>query len=269
MAYVRLQLSNIALVRSLSAKSVSCNCEFLKTVFLILVLKNEEWFSWQPSNEKESPNSLQVSNRSPNILQSLNFMSRKAVLFSFAKLKLQPLNVQSVNLNSERSLSEKLQLLKMQFSYSPFVSVSFRSKVLSCMYVSSICLFCHLERCLVTLATNGSRLCEVADFQHKCSFEKLNLNLAINCHRGTAPAILQNRCYAFALLFLLFVLLSFCVGFVASWHGGSFAIFGLCVGLCELQMCHQTVMAVNILICLLLLGHPFVLRQANILLQVV
>src|SRR5690606_32623727 len=156
MACVRLQLSNIALVRSLSAKSVSCNCEFLKTVFLILVLKNEEWFSWQPSNEKESPNSLQVSNRSPNILQSLNFMSRKAVLFTFAKLKLQPLNVQSVNLNSERSLSEKLQLLKMQFSYSPFVSVSFRSKVLSCMYVSSICLFCHLERCLVTLATNGS-----------------------------------------------------------------------------------------------------------------
>src|SRR5690554_2131410 len=154
MACVRLQLSNTALVRSVSAKSVSCNCEFLKTVFLILVLKNEEWFSWQPSNEKESPNSLQVSNRSPNILQSLNFMSRKAVLFSFVKLKLQPLNVQSVNLNSERSLSEKLQLLKIQFSYSPFVSVSFRSKVLSCMYVSSICLFCHLERCPVTLATN-------------------------------------------------------------------------------------------------------------------
>jgi hypothetical protein len=38
------------------------------------------------------------------------------------------------------------------------------------------------------------RLCEVADFQHKCSFEKLNLNLALNCHRSTEPAILQNRC---------------------------------------------------------------------------
>jgi hypothetical protein len=45
-----------------------------------------------------------------------------------------------------------------------------------------------------TLAGNGFRLCEVADFQHKCSFEKLSLNLAQNCHRSTAPAILQNRC---------------------------------------------------------------------------
>src|SRR5690606_11732658 len=154
MACVRLQLSNIALVRSLSAKSVSCNCEFLKTVFLILVLKNEEWFSWQPSNEKESPNSLQVSNRSPNILQSLNFTSRNAVLLSFAKLKLQSLNVQSINLNSERSLSEKLQLLKMQFSYSPFVGKSSLSKVVSCVKLSCICLFCHFGWCSVTLATN-------------------------------------------------------------------------------------------------------------------
>ena len=43
-------------------------------------------------------------------------------------------------------------------------------------------------------AYNGSRLCEVADLQHKTSIEKLNLNLAPNCHRSTAPAILQNRC---------------------------------------------------------------------------
>src|SRR5690554_4394348 len=114
-------------------------------------------------------------------------MSRKAVLFSFAKLKLQPLNVQSVNLNSERSLSEKLQLLKMQFSYSPFVSVSFRSKVLSCMYVSSICLFCHLERCLVTLATNGSGIAEGGEIEAesfdfaprlaKTDFYELNLKI--------------------------------------------------------------------------------------------
>jgi hypothetical protein len=44
------------------------------------------------------------------------------------------------------------------------------------------------------ITANGSRLCEVADSQHKCSFEKLNLNLALNCHRSTEPAILQNRC---------------------------------------------------------------------------
>src|SRR5690554_1020400 len=195
MACVRLQLSNIALVRSLSAKSVSCNCEFLKTVFLILVLKNEEWFSWQPSNEKESPNSLQVSNRSPNILQSLNFMSRKAVLFSFAKLKLQPLNVQSVNLNSERSLSEKLQLLKMQFSYSPFVSVSFRSKVLSCMYVSSICLFCHLERCPVTLATNVLQLPEGGDFEALHCQPSKNFDRSTKLDLTTEPPLLGRCCY--------------------------------------------------------------------------
>src|SRR5690606_30973739 len=44
----------------------------------------------------------------------------------------------AINLNSERSLSAKLQALNVQFSYSPFVSVLFRSKVLSCVYVSVI-----------------------------------------------------------------------------------------------------------------------------------
>ena len=39
--------------------------------------------------------------------------------------------------------------------------------------------------CRFTLAANGSRLCEVADFKHKCSIEKQNLNLALNCHRST------------------------------------------------------------------------------------
>ncbi len=92
-------------------------------------------------------------------------------------------------------------------------------------------------RLAFTLSDNVPRLCEVADFQHKCSFEKRNLNLALNCHRSTKPAILQNRCYAFALLFLSSVLLSFLVGFVCVGKASSFAIFGLCVGLCELQMC--------------------------------
>ena len=54
---------------------------------------------------------------------------------------------------------------------------------------------------LVIIAANGSRLCEVADFQHKTSIEKLNLKLALNCHRCTEPAILQNRCYQLAFLF--------------------------------------------------------------------
>ena len=69
------------------------------------------------------------------------------------------------------------------------------------------------------ITANVSRLCEVADFQHKCSFEKLNLNLAHNCQRSTEPAILQNRCQHFALLFCRVCSLSFrvCLGALAWW----------------------------------------------------
>ena len=99
---------------------------------------------------------------------------------------------------------------------------------------------------------NGSRLCEVADFQHKCSFEKLNLNLALNCHRSTKPAILQNRCYAFALLFLSSVLLSFsclfgCVGLVALLQ--NLALAWACA---VLQMCHQMRWLVIHFLCLVI-----------------
>jgi hypothetical protein len=79
-------------------------------------LKKTEWLSVQPSNENENPNPLQASNRSPNILQFLNFMSLKTVLFSFTMLISQPLNTQSTNLNMEKSPSANEQLLKMQFS---------------------------------------------------------------------------------------------------------------------------------------------------------
>jgi hypothetical protein len=57
-----------------------------------------------------------------------------------------------------------------------------------------------------TITANGSRHCEVADIQHNCSIEKLNLNLALNFHRSTARAILQNRCKQF-LAFIHFYLL--------------------------------------------------------------
>jgi hypothetical protein len=36
--------------------------------------------------------------------------------------------------------------------------------------------------CSSNIAGNGLRLGVVADFQHKCSFEKLHLNLPLNCH---------------------------------------------------------------------------------------
>ena len=89
----------------------------------------------QLSKLKERINVLQVSNRSPSILQSLNFTSRNVVLVSFTRLKLQPENSHSINFISVRSAFEKSQLLKMQFSYSPFLSgfvvKLFLSKVLS------------------------------------------------------------------------------------------------------------------------------------------
>ena len=84
--------------------------------------------------------------------------------------------------------------------------------------VKMVCFFLVFNRLYVvarssfTLAANGSRLCEVADFQHKCSIEKLNLNLALNCHRSTEPAILQNRCWRFVVssLSIRFSFSSYC-----------------------------------------------------------
>lgn len=50
---------------------------------------------------------------------------------SFATLKLQSVNSQSVNLNSERFAYSKLQLRKVQFSYSPFSNEDFPKSVFS------------------------------------------------------------------------------------------------------------------------------------------
>lgn len=85
------------------------------------------------------------------------------------------------------------------------------------MFMLSVCILISLCHQLVT--ANGSRLYEVANFQHKCSFEKLNLPLAQNCHRSTSAAILQNRCKRIALLFSRVCSLSFrvCLGAVAWW----------------------------------------------------
>lgn len=156
-------------------------------------------------------------------------MSRNAVLLSFVKLKLQPLNVQSINLNSERSLSVKLQLLKMQFSYSPFVSVSFRSKVLSCMYVSCICLFCHLERCLVTLATNVLALGAGGDFSSINLLIRSKLGLPHHLFfRSTAPPLELNACYGLVVFFHTWV---WCLVLHSVFHrhtfGSSVLLFSL------------------------------------------
>jgi len=75
------------------------------------------------------PNWLQVSNRMPSILQSLNRMFWKTVLLQVTRLRLQPLKLQSVNLNLERSCPLKSQWWKVQSSYSPGTGRGTLSKV--------------------------------------------------------------------------------------------------------------------------------------------
>ena len=89
------------------------------------------------------------------------------------------------------------------------------------------------------IAYNVFWLGEVADFQHKCLIEKLNLNFALNCYRSTSPAILPNQCQHFALLFCRVCSLSFrvCLGALAWWLFWIFQRWS--VRLQKIQMCHQ------------------------------
>jgi hypothetical protein len=82
-----------------------------------------------------------------------------------------------------------------------------------------------LMLCRPTIGYNVLALGEEADF------EVLNCLLALNLIRSTKldlttePAFLPNACYAFALLFLSSVLLSFLVGFVVRWQSKLFCNF--------------------------------------------
>ena len=62
---------------------------------------------------------LQVSNRTPSILLSLNFVSRNDDPCTFAIERSQPLKVQSTNVHFVKSPSLKVQPRNVQFSYSP------------------------------------------------------------------------------------------------------------------------------------------------------
>jgi len=81
----------------------------------------------------------------------------------------------------------------------------------------------------------------VADFEALAYQVTTTFNTSCTARIPTAPAINYTACYR--LVFIVFchfpfnLLHRFCLPFVG--FGGSFAIFGFSVGLCELQMCHQ------------------------------
>jgi len=93
----------------------------------------------------------------------------------------------------------------------PECAMGFR--FLSCLYAAKIPLsFCHLF-CLFTMNANVSRLCVVADFQHKSSIGELHLNLPENCHTKHCTRHYAKPLLCAALLFLLSVNQSFNVRF--------------------------------------------------------
>jgi hypothetical protein len=72
----------------------------------------------------------------------------------------------------------------------------------------------------------------VRDFRAQNCQYTTKVDARQNVQLTTSPAIEPNACYAIALLFLSSVLLSFRVGFVVLWLGGSFSKLGFSVGLC-------------------------------------
>jgi len=101
----------------------------------------------QLSKLKERINVLQVSNRSPSILQSLKITSLNAVLLSVARLRLQLVSLHSVNLISERSAPERLQLINEQLSYSWYGNDFCVKSILS--NVLSSATWCSIDDCLI------------------------------------------------------------------------------------------------------------------------
>jgi hypothetical protein len=116
------QLPNDDCERSLSVKSTSCKVQWSNVVFLIFRPWNEQLFKILRWKLSDSPNVWQVSNKRPTSLQSANVMLLKAVFDNLARLRLHPENVQSVNRNDDKSMFERSQSLKVQFSYSPFAN---------------------------------------------------------------------------------------------------------------------------------------------------
>ena len=112
------QLSKTDEVKSDSVKSVSFRLQLIKLVFFIFCLLKEARLRLQSLKSTENRNSLQVSKCSPSSLHDLNFASLNDVEFSFARLRLQLVKVQSENFIADRSASAKLQLTKEQDSES-------------------------------------------------------------------------------------------------------------------------------------------------------
>ncbi len=117
-AQARSHSLNTALVRLHEAKLTSLISQPRKTVFSSFSLINDDRFSMQFSKLNDIRKSVQFSNGSPVSLQSLNRTFLSAVPFNFTALKLQPVKVQSVKTDSERSKLVNIQFIKEQFSYS-------------------------------------------------------------------------------------------------------------------------------------------------------
>src|SRR5690606_28311285 len=95
------------------------------------------------------------------------------------------------------------------------------------------------------LATNVLALGAVADFGTQNCQYTTKVDARQNVQLTTEPAFLQNRCYK----------LPFCLSWCcALGQTCSFASFGLCVGLCGLQMCMA---AKGWLICALSLSYRY------------
>lgn len=116
------QLSKTALLRSASAKLTWLRLQWLNLAPFNFNLKKEENCTWQFEKLKDNKNGLQSWNCTPNILQSIKSTSLKMVYLTLALLKLQVSNSHSTKVMEDRSVCVKLQLVKVQLSYSAFLS---------------------------------------------------------------------------------------------------------------------------------------------------
>lgn len=113
------QESNFTEVKLQFEKSTSTSLEFMNLEFFKFILKNEQTCKTQESKDTSKRKSLQYSNCTPNILQSLKTTALNDVVLMIGDSKWQFINSQFTNSLLESVVLLKLQELKTQVSYSP------------------------------------------------------------------------------------------------------------------------------------------------------